>query len=218
MIKRVWASFSPLSYRAWERYLDEMARAGWRLQKEGFWGMRFVEVEPRERYHRIAAPPLEGLGVFLNEGEEILCEAGTQTMVAGNKPKTLAEELAQDQTMRPVVRQTLRSALIQVISVGTLVLSAYLGLTDGWDDGLYDLIFAYPLGVVMAALILVFMLAAVAADLLTCLRFHWAMVDEQPYEPLMQEGFWYALKKTLVLLFLGIIIVGGIWLMGQTGR
>lgn len=58
MIKRVWASFSPLSYRARERYLDEMARKGWRLQKEGFWGMRFVEEEPRERYHRTAAPPL----------------------------------------------------------------------------------------------------------------------------------------------------------------
>lgn len=215
MIKRVWASFGPLSYRAREHYLDEMARKGWQLQKEGSWGMRFVETEPRERYHRTAARPPEGLGVFLREGEEILCEVGKQTVVAGHTPKTLAEELAQDKAMQPLARKILREAPIQLIGIGLLMLSMYWAVTDGWDDGLFDLIFAYPLGVVMTAVILTFMLVSVAAELLACLRLHWAKVDERPYEPLLQTIFWYGLQKTLIVLYMGIVIVGGIWLISH---
>lgn len=158
MIKRVWAGFSPLSYRARERYLDEMARRGWRLQKEGFWGMRFVEEEPKERYHRTAA-------------------------------------------------------LLQLVSLALLILSVYYSLTDDWSDSLFDRIFAYPSGVMTAGLLLAFMLAVTAADLLACLRFHWAEIDERPYEPLMQGAFWYALQKTLIVLYIGIIIIGSIWLI-----
>ena len=95
------------------------------------------------------------------------------------------------------------------------MLSMYWAVTDGWDDGLFDLIFAYPLGVVMTAVILTFMLVSVAAELLACLRLHWAKVDERPYEPLLQTIFWYGLQKTLIVLYMGIVIVGGIWLISH---
>ena len=174
-----------------------------------------MEEDRRERYHRTAAPPPEGLGVFLREGEEILCEVGKQIVVAGHTPKTLAEELAQDKAMQPLARKMLREVPIQLIGIGLLMLSMYWAVTDGWDDGLFDLIFAYPLGVVMTAVILTFILVSVAAELLACLRFHWAKEDERPYEPLMQGAFWYGLQKTLIVLYMGIVIVGGIWLISH---
>lgn len=120
--------------------------------------------------------------------------------------------------MQPLVKRTLREVPIQLIGIGLLMASIYLSVMDDWDDSIFDLLFAYPLGIAVLALILIYVLATVGLTLLECLRFHWAEVDERPYEPLLQSILWYKLQKILNWFYLGIIIFGSLWLMSLSGH
>ena len=106
MIKRVWASYGTLGYRAWERYLDKMAREGWQLRSYGFLGMRFVGNVTIV----FLAKPKKDETPRLAKGERLICDLYDQTIVASDAPKTTAEELAQDEAMWPIVRRAMRGA------------------------------------------------------------------------------------------------------------
>ncbi len=209
MEKRILADYRWQDYRAQAAQLDELAQAGWQLQSEGVLGLIFTETEPAERHHRVIyvpkdeefLPPADWMVVYRKREKVIL---------ARDTAMTLDEELALDQAMRPQARKVLTNSLWQLVSLAVTVFG--LCFTLMWRmDGDYQLFWALlpPLVQMMlvgTAVLLASQALAALLDMGEVLRFHWAVVDEILYEPLMRGYRLHWLSKMLIVGF-GIMMI-----------
>ncbi len=196
MIKRVWASYGTLGYRAWERYLDKMAREGWQLRSYGFLGMRFAQAEPRECYHRILAKPKKDETPRLAKGERLICDLYDQTIVASDTPKTTAEELAQDEAMRPIVHRAMRGALKSLIVLTGWCFLFFMIATQEDVRAAFWSMLGSTFGVILFVVTSLYMLGSMIVDLLNIFRYYQAKSDQRIFEAILQDGKWPVVRKT----------------------
>lgn len=211
MIKRVWASYGTLGYRAWERYLDKMAREGWQLRDNGFLGMRFIQTEPQERYHRIIAKPKNDQTPRLDKGGRVIYEMDEQMIVVSDKPKTMDEELAQDEAMRPVVRRCMRRNIRPVMALAGWLFLVYLIITQEEMRASFWSMRCEPLEVILFVAVSLYFSESIIVELLNIFRYYQARSDQQMFEAILQNGKWPAIRKTASLAALFILAFTLIW-------
>ncbi len=210
MEKRILADYRWQDYRAQAAQLDELAQAGWQLQSEGVLGLIFTETEPAERHHRVIyvpkdeefLPPADWMVVYRKREKVIL---------ARDTAMTLAEELALDQAMRPQARKVLIRNILQLVSLAVTVLAFCIPMALRMD-GDYQLLWELlpPLGQMMlvgTAVLLASQALTALLDMGEVLRFHWAVVDEILYEPLMRGYRLHWLSKMLIVGLCSVLLL-----------
>ncbi len=216
MKKRILADYRWMDYRMLAVRLDELAREGWQLQKEGFLGLTFEAIEPAERYHRVIDVPKDQTVLPNLKGWTVVYQRGEKTIMARAEAMTAEEELAADQEMRPKARKELQGNLRQLASF----LAMAVMLAWGWylsDQEAYRQLLAQePLlyaAVLAAAALLAATIVLILANFLELLRFHWAVSEEIIYVPLWQ-GYslrWLGIQLQLIL-SLAVFAVGAAFL------
>ena len=173
--------------------------------------MRFAQAEPGEFYHRILAKPKKDETPRLAKGERLICDLYDQTIVASDAPKTTAEELAQDEAMRPVVRRCMRRNIRPVMALAGWLFLVYLIITQEEMRASFWSMRCEPLEVILFVAVSLYFSESIIVELLNIFRYYQARSDQQMFEAILQNGKWPAIRKTASLAALFILAFTLIW-------